>query len=131
MCGLWGGVTGLLWGVHGETQAEQILPATHWRERRRNRLLRFMQEQRGMETDIEKVFKMKPKIAKALISTLSPREVDVVALIAIGWSRTMIADSLGITLRTVNEHVASATKKLGLPPHGFARVWFCAACGEG
>ena len=102
-----------------------------WRERRRNKLLRYVQEQRGIETDIEKVFKMKRETAVELLATLTPREYAVVEWIALGWPRKYIAKSLGITLRTVNEHVASATKKLGLPPHGFARVWFCAACGEG
>lgn len=102
-----------------------------WRERRRNRLLRFMQEQRGIETDLARVFRMDRNTATALIAKLTPRERETVEGIAMGWTRVRIAERLGITVRTVEKHIEGAVTKLGMPPHGFARVWFCAACGEG
>jgi DNA-binding NarL/FixJ family response regulator len=47
--------------------------------------------------------------------TLSPRERDVMALMAEGRSNSAIAESLFVTERAVEKHVANIFTKLGLP----------------
>ncbi|MFD2470683.1 response regulator transcription factor [Amycolatopsis silviterrae] len=46
---------------------------------------------------------------------LTVRELDVVGLVARGWSNERIAAALGIAVRTVRSHVESALVKLGCP----------------
>lgn len=45
---------------------------------------------------------------------LSPRETDVLRLIAAGYTNSEVARELGIGLRTVEAHRSSALRKLGL-----------------
>jgi len=52
------------------------------------------------------------------ISQLTPRERDVLELMASGSSNQGIADSLVITLRAVEKYVSSIFGKLGLPSTG-------------
>lgn len=44
---------------------------------------------------------------------LTPRESDVIRLIARGCTYVQVANSLGISLHTVTSHVKSAYRKLG------------------
>jgi DNA-binding NarL/FixJ family response regulator len=50
------------------------------------------------------------------LATLTPREREVLSLIAEGRSNTAIADTLFITAGVVEKHVASIFAKLGLAP---------------
>jgi DNA-binding NarL/FixJ family response regulator len=50
------------------------------------------------------------------LATLTPREREVLSLMAQGRSNTAIADTLVISPRVVEKHVASIFAKLGLPP---------------
>lgn len=50
------------------------------------------------------------------LSTLTPRENEVLSLMAQGRSNTAIADALVISPRVVEKHVASIFAKLGLAP---------------
>jgi DNA-binding NarL/FixJ family response regulator len=50
------------------------------------------------------------------LERLSPREHDVLALMAEGRSNTAIADALVVTVGAVEKHVASILQKLDLPP---------------
>jgi DNA-binding NarL/FixJ family response regulator len=50
------------------------------------------------------------------LATLTPREREVLSLIAQGRSNAAIADSLTISPRVVEKHVASIFAKLGLAP---------------
>ena len=52
------------------------------------------------------------------LDNLTPRERDVLALMAIGYSNQGIADSLVITVRAVEKYVSSIFDKLGLPSSG-------------
>ena len=52
------------------------------------------------------------------ISSLTPREREVLELMACGSSNQGIADSLVITLRAVEKYVSSIFGKLGLPSSG-------------
>lgn len=45
---------------------------------------------------------------------LTPREVDVLKLMAVGWSNKGIADELGISPETVKEYGSSLFSKLGV-----------------
>jgi DNA-binding NarL/FixJ family response regulator len=46
---------------------------------------------------------------------LTPREREVLGLMAEGWSNQAVASRLVITLRSVEKHVSSIFSKLGLP----------------
>ena len=68
-----------------------------------------------------------PKIVTLLLAgdradgplrTLTPREREVLELIAEGRSNPAIADQLGITLRSAEKHVTSIFTKLDLPAGG-------------
>ena len=50
--------------------------------------------------------------ASALASELTPREFDVLRLVALGWSNEYVAGELGVTLNTVRAHVANLRRKL-------------------
>jgi DNA-binding NarL/FixJ family response regulator len=52
------------------------------------------------------------------IATLTPREREVLELIAEGRSNPAIAEQLGITLRSTEKHVSSVFAKLDLPSDG-------------
>lgn len=48
-------------------------------------------------------------------SPLTPREEEVVALAAVGWAGRPIAHRLGLSVRTVDNHLGNAYRKLGVP----------------
>ncbi|GAA3673431.1 hypothetical protein GCM10022237_36350 [Nocardioides ginsengisoli] len=48
-----------------------------------------------------------------ILGDLTSRELDVVGLVARGWSNERISQALGIAVRTVRSHVESAMAKLG------------------
>jgi DNA-binding NarL/FixJ family response regulator len=50
------------------------------------------------------------------LAELTPREREVLALMAEGRSNAAIAASLFVSVRVVEKHVASVFDKLGLPP---------------
>jgi DNA-binding NarL/FixJ family response regulator len=52
------------------------------------------------------------------LDTLTPREREVLQLIAEGLSNAAVADRLGITLRSTEKYVSSIFSKLGLPDTG-------------
>jgi DNA-binding NarL/FixJ family response regulator len=54
------------------------------------------------------------------LGTLSQREREVVALVAIGMSNREIAERLVISEHTVHRHVTSILRKLGLPSRAAA-----------
>jgi DNA-binding NarL/FixJ family response regulator len=49
------------------------------------------------------------------LAALSPRELDVLGLVAAGRSNSAIGVQLGLTARTVETHVANVLAKLGIP----------------
>jgi len=52
------------------------------------------------------------------LAGLSPRELEIVALIAEGWTNSAIADRLGITRRGVERHINAIFAKLDLGDPG-------------
>lgn len=54
---------------------------------------------------------------------LTPRETQVLRLVALGLSNQEIADSLGISIETVKEHVQNLLRKLGVDDRTQAAVW--------
>ena len=55
-----------------------------------------------------------PATAKELVEPLTPREVEVLRLIAAGLKNQEIADQLYISLSTVKRHIANTYGKLGV-----------------
>ena len=49
-----------------------------------------------------------------LLDPLSPRELEVLALMADGWSNRAIGEHLTVELKTVETHVSRVFTKLGL-----------------
>ena len=54
---------------------------------------------------------------------LTPRETQVLRLLAMGLSNQEIADSLGISIETVKEHVQNLLRKTSLSDRTQAAVW--------
>ena len=54
---------------------------------------------------------------------LTPRESQVLRLIAMGLSNQEIADSLEISVETVKEHVQNILRKMSLNDRTQAAVW--------
>lgn len=75
----------------------------------------------------------KARIAAALTGAgLTPREADVVSLLAVGHSVATQADELGISVRTVNKHLQNGYRKLGVTTKTTAvdAAWDLAAAAE-
>lgn len=53
---------------------------------------------------------------KDRLAALTPREREVLSLMAEGRSNASIAEALVLTVGAVEKHVASILQKLGLPP---------------
>ena len=53
----------------------------------------------------------------------SPRELDVLELIALGLSNKSISNQLGISIKTVEHHVSDLMRKIELPKGVNKRVW--------
>jgi DNA-binding CsgD family transcriptional regulator len=52
------------------------------------------------------------------LSALTPRELEVVELIGAGWMQKQAASELGVSQKTVEKHLASARRKLGVRTSG-------------
>jgi DNA-binding NarL/FixJ family response regulator len=67
-----------------------------------------------------------PAIARSLVEPgpkLTPRELDVVELVATGRANKEIADRLSISERTARTHVSSILLKLGLESRTQLALW--------
>jgi len=60
---------------------------------------------------------------KSAVEELTPRERDVVVLIAEGGTNRQIANRLGVTERTARTHVSNILAKLGLASRTQAAMW--------
>jgi DNA-binding CsgD family transcriptional regulator len=56
-------------------------------------------------------------------SVLTPRELDVLKLVAHGLSNTEIGQRLGLSEHTVHRHLSNILRKLGLPSRAAAAAW--------
>jgi DNA-binding CsgD family transcriptional regulator len=56
-------------------------------------------------------------------SALTPRELDVLKLVAQGLSNTEIAQRLILSEHTVHRHLANILRKLDLPSRAAAAAW--------
>jgi len=67
-----------------------------------------------------------PASAKAT-SVLTPRELDVLGLVAQGLSNAQIAQRLVLSEHTVHRHLANILHKLGLSSRAAAAAWLTSA----
>jgi DNA-binding NarL/FixJ family response regulator len=63
---------------------------------------------------VETLLAMERRRQNSRLAELTPRELEILALIAEGWSNTRIADELMITKRAVEGHVGAIFTTLGL-----------------
>lgn len=72
----------------------------------------------------EKALEFEPDRTPDIAQSLSPREVDAMTLLAIGYSRAQVADQLSISEHTVRVYIESARFKLGAlnTTHAVARA---------
>ena len=61
----------------------------------------------------DKALEFEPDRAPASAQPLSPREVDALTLLALGYSRAQVADTLSISEHTLRVYIESARFKLG------------------
>ena len=61
----------------------------------------------------EKALEFEPDRAPGLTRQLSPREVDALTLIALGYGRAQVAETLSISEHTLRVYIESARSKLG------------------
>jgi LuxR family maltose regulon positive regulatory protein len=67
----------------------------------------------ALQRDEESAQILSPGEARDLVEALTPREMEVLQLVAIGDPNRVIADKLVITVRTVKKHVTNILGKLG------------------
>ncbi len=60
-----------------------------------------------------KALELEPGRAQEVAQALSPREVDAMTLLALGYSRAQVASSLSISEHTLRVYIESARHKLG------------------
>lgn len=72
----------------------------------------------------EKALEFEPNRTPTIAQSLSPREVDAMTLLAIGYSRAQVADNLSISEHTLRVYIESARFKLGAlnTTHAVARA---------
>lgn len=61
----------------------------------------------------EKALELEPDKADEATANLSPREVDTMTLLAMGYNRAQVADTLSISEHTLRAYIESARLKLG------------------
>jgi DNA-binding NarL/FixJ family response regulator len=62
-------------------------------------------------------------VSGAAVSVLTPRELDVLKLVAQGLSNSDIARRLVLSEHTVHRHLANILRKLGLSSRAAAAAW--------
>ena len=72
----------------------------------------------------QKALEFEPNRAPESAQALSPREVDAMTLLAVGYSRAQVADTLAISEHTLRVYIESARFKLGAmnTTHAVARA---------
>lgn len=72
----------------------------------------------------ERALSFEPNRAPEIAQSLSPREVDAMTLLAIGYNRAQVADTLSISEHTLRVYIESARFKLGAlnTTHAVARA---------
>ena len=55
--------------------------------------------------------------------SLSPREAEILALIARGWTNSEVSDELFLSFNTVKSHIRSAYRKIDVDSRTQAVVW--------
>jgi DNA-binding CsgD family transcriptional regulator len=60
----------------------------------------------------------------------TPREAEVLALVAQGWTNQQVANRLGITERTIRKHLSAVYEQAGLAGRAAAAAWWRGRTGE-
>lgn len=64
-----------------------------------------------------------PRVGQSARPALSPREIDVLRLVAQGLANKQIGRALGITERTVKAHLGRVFREIGVPDRTSAALW--------
>ena len=65
----------------------------------------------------------KPRSQKQGHTILSPREVEILSMVAIGFSNQQVADQFRISHHTVKRHLYNIFKKINVPNRLQAALW--------
>lgn len=80
-----------------------------------------------MSKDVMSKFVPKHKtqdgLSKRAARGITPREMEILAMVAVGAKNEEIADKLGISPHTVKTHVYNMCKKIGVPNRLQAALW--------
>ena len=68
-----------------------------------------------------------PPLAERAQPTLTPRQLQVAALVAKGWSNRQIAEELVITERSAESHVERIRARLGFRSRAQMAAWYVAS----
>ena len=85
--------------------------------------LRGMQAEREAQRARAVVGEHDAAVSREAASVLTPRELDVLKLVAQGLSNPDIARRLVLSEHTVHRHLANILRKLGLPSRSAAAAW--------
>lgn len=80
-------------------------------------------EKLGARPDVERVDALLHDIARSAPGGLSPREVEVLRLVATGSSNREIATTLVLSERTVERHISNIFAKIGVPSRAAATAY--------
>ena len=73
-----------------------------------------------MEAELVRHRPVPPRLVRAIVEAeerpLSPKEREVMVLLASGFSRQEIADEQGVTIETIKHQLKTAYAKLGVDP---------------
>jgi LuxR family transcriptional regulator, maltose regulon positive regulatory protein len=85
--------------------------------------MRAMRAESGAEGAAALLRELEAGEAGGAAAALTPREVEVLRLVAQGLSNPSIAGQLVLSEHTVHRHVANILTKLGLPSRAAAAAW--------
>ncbi len=114
-----GAVVGAVWSFRDVTESRRLVEELREREEQ-FRLLFNLTKRRSLENELV----AHAHTARQLLGRLSARETEVLQLLATTDSAPEMADELCVSVRTVESHLSSAYRKLGVRSRQAAQLEF-------